>query len=313
MIDLSDTTMAFLFPGVGVGLSGQEKPFFEDHREIMSPLLEQASDVAHADLLAPLQGGQRLEGEQATHLFTYALSCAAADVYRAGGLKPAIVAGHSLGIYATLYAAGVLDYASGMQATDLARRIVARASARGDYSMAVVVGLLRAEVSEALSAAGLDSVVIVNENNETSLVLAGTRQQLEAGCGVLKGRDALKAVLLPVKAPYHHPRFLPPATEEFARRLNELDWRGARHPVVSPIDQQLLTDPAELRELTARNLSTPINWAKVVTALVTAGVKKAVECGPGISLAQNARMMDQAPKIVTLKGGRRWLESRPSR
>jgi malonyl CoA-acyl carrier protein transacylase len=108
-------------------------------------------------------------------------------------------------------------------------------------------------------------------------------------------------VLLDIDMPYHHPGYLAAATDRFRAFLSGLAWSVPCCPIVSPIDQALLADPARLLECTASNISTPIRWQKVVERLAALGVAVAVECGPGISLTQHASFIEGAPKHVNTK------------
>jgi [acyl-carrier-protein] S-malonyltransferase len=291
---------AFVFPGVGVTPSGHEAEFLERHRAVMQPYLAAASAFAGEDVLAVLAPGAR-PSALAAELFTHAYDCAVAEVYRQAGLEPSFVAGHSLGLYAALAVAGAVPFDAGLAMVERARTFVREACPPGDFGMAVVVGLREAEVVRLLDDPAYATLARANVNNETATVLSGTTADLERFLAAADREGALKAVLLGIDLPYHNPHFLAPATVRFRAFLQGVAWRRPAWPVISPIDQAALTDPGDLLECTARNISSEIRWRQVVERLAALGVAVAVECGPGISLTQHAYFITGAPRHVNTK------------
>jgi len=295
---------AFVFPGVGVTPSGHELEFFERHRAVMQPFLDEASAFAGEELLAALDPAERAAGRPSAlgeELFTHAFDCAVAAAYRQVGLEPSYLSGHSLGLYAALAASGAVRFRDGLQMVERARAFVREACPPGAFGMAVVIGMREPEVAALLAAPEHAGVARANVNNDTATVLSGSVADLESFIEVAKREGAFKAVLLDVDMPYHHPAFLAAATERFRAFLGGLAWNAPCCPLVSPIDQALLEDPVELLECTACNISTPIRWQRVVERLAALGVAVAVECGPGISLTQHASFIPGAPKHVNTK------------
>ena len=297
---------AFVFPGVGVTPSGHEGEFLERHRDVMQPYLDEAIAYAGESLhatLAPLAGAASAArpSPRAEELFTYAFDCAVAAVYRQAGLEPSYAAGHSLGLYAALAVTGAVRFADGLTMVERARAFVREACPPGSFGMAVVIGMSGAEIAALLADSAHAGVARANVNNDTATVLSGRIADLERFLEVARREGAFKAVLLDIDMPYHHPVFLSSATDRFRAFLSTLSWGASCCPILSPIDQALLADPAELLECTACNISTPIRWQKVVERLAALGVAVAVECGPGISLTQHASFIEGAPKHVNTK------------
>jgi [acyl-carrier-protein] S-malonyltransferase len=300
--------LAFAFPGVGVGLCGHEEAFWRRHHSIMAPRLEEASDAAGGDLTSALSrdGAARLS-ERASQLFAYAYNCAVAEVYLSMGLRPEVMAGHSMGIYSALAMAGTISYSAGLAIVERAFEAVAAACPEGVGGMAVVVGLDQHEIDGLLAEPGWTSVRMVNSNNDTTKIFAGRHDDLDAFCRAAAAHDALKARLLPVSSPYHHPELLNGASAELERFLRRFTWRRAACPIISSIDQRLLSDGEDLLDLTARNITTPIDWELVMHTLVDQGVSTVVECGAGLSLSGNGRLMPISPAFITVKNARRRL------
>jgi len=142
---------------------------------------------------------------------------------------------------------------------------------------------------------------MVNSNNPTSKVLAGQRAELQALMVAALEQGTFKTVLLGADLPYHHPLLLAGATPLLAEFLHSLPWTAPHCPVVSTIDGRLVQAPEELLALTARNIATPIDWQRAVQTLATEGITLALECGAGLALTQNARLISPSPAFVSLK------------
>jgi [acyl-carrier-protein] S-malonyltransferase len=293
---------AFAFPGVGSRLCGHEQPFFARHERILRPLLEQASDYAHADLVAMLRPSEATEPSPlVAQLFCFAFGAAVGAAYRQAGIEPALVAGHSMGLYAALVAAGAVGFADGLRITEHAHACAKQCCPPGDYDLAAVVGLTPSELAQLAEPSAYPSVAIVNHNNDTSSVLAGRRTELRALVAAALGLGAFKAQLLGVDLPYHHPHLLGAASPLLAEFLRSLSWSRPRCPVISTIDGSLVQAPEELLALTARNLATPIDWQGAVRTMAAQGIARALECGAGLALTQNARLIIPSPAFISLK------------
>ncbi len=304
-------SIAFAFPGVGVRLCGHEEAFWSRHRPVMTPFLEEASRFAGVDLVDELrrdQKGDDVLGEREAQLFTYAFNCAVAAVYLRHGLRPQLLAGHSMGLYSALTTAGVIEFSEGLVIVERAYQVVTAACPGGEGSMAVVVGLNNDDIDELLTLPCSASVRLVNSNNDTTKIFAGRRIELASFVEAADDADALKARLLPVSSPYHHPELLNGAVLEFERFLRGYSWKSARRPIVSSIDQRLLSEGEDLLQLTARNIATPIDWERVMQSVIDEGTSTVFECGAGLSLTQNGRLMPASPVFINVKNVRRRVD-----
>lgn len=294
--------VAFVFPGIGAPLCGAEAEFVARHRAVMAPYLAEASDRAGADLADALarQTVHTLD-HRARELFVHAFNCGAYAVCEGMGLRPAYVAGYSFGIYSALAVTGALRYSDGLALADRARQLATEDCAGHRCGMAAIVGLGEAEVRAILQRPDCASLCLANVNSDTSVILSGLCAELEIALAEALARDALKAVMLDTDIPFHNPRFLAPAAERFRAGLGACDWRPAACPVISSINQSLLTAPQELLDLTARNLCTPIHWRRIVERMAALGITQAIECGPGVSLTRSAQFIDGAPPHTNVK------------
>jgi len=282
---------AVAFPGVGVRLCGAEAGWVARHPAAFRPLLGLASERAGADLGACLEGGSLAGlGDRALQLLTFAFS---AGLWRALGrrVEPVALAATSFGVYAALEAAGSLSFADAMAALERAEALVAEAARGVDGGMGVVLGMDEADLAGLLADPRWPGVRQVNQTSAVCRVFAGRRGELGAFLSACCALGAVKAEPLPVALPYHHPGLLPGAADRFRASLAGLAWRAASVPLVSSIDQRWLTAPADLQDFTARNIAEPISWRAVVAGLAARGVRRLVECGPGLSLTQNGRFM----------------------
>ena len=303
-----DGRTAFVFPGAGVALCGPEAEIFQAHRDVFGPLFDETSAFAGRDLAATLLAGDvgRLTDRENQLLF-YAFSAGLCDVFTARGVTPDLVAGYSFGVYAAAYAAGAVSYADGMRILVRAYEIMDGARGERPAGLAVVVGLSGAEVDEVLAGGRWPSLATVNVNDETGRVVAGYADELDAFLAAATSRDAPVAKRLAVAIPYHHPRLLDGVTPAFAAFLAGVPVRAPRCPVVSSIDQTLITDAGALRDFLTQNLTTPIDWMAVARRLHDEGIERVVECGPGVSLTQSGRFLPFALRYVNVRNARREL------
>lgn len=299
---------AFAFPGVGVEFCGCEAGFLHRHTRLVSPFLQEASAAARQDLGAAIAVGSASSlGGLANEILTYAFDCAAAAVFQDAGIHPGLVAGHSLGIYAAVMIAGAVSFTDGLRMVMEAHRLVDAISSDGEFGMAAVVGLTDRDIGSILVPGKYPSVCMVNSNNPASKIFAGRARELRPFLRAAESLEAIKAALLPVRGPYHHPELLRQVSSEFGVFLESVTWAAAGCPVVSSIDQALLVSSRDLLNLVATNLSSPIHWQSVVETFAREGVDTVLECGPGISLTQNARFIAGSPRHVNIKTSRRRL------
>lgn len=199
----------------------------------------------------------------------------------AGGPMPELVAGHSLGEYTALTAAGVLKLEDAVPLVRYRARVMQAAVPVGAGAMAAILGLADAEVRAACAdAAGSEVVEAVNFNAPSQVVIAGHKAAVERACEAAKVRGAKRAVLLPVSAPFHS-SLLRPAADRLREKLGTIAMSSAQIEVINNIDVSVERDPARIREALARQAAGPVRWAETIRAMAARGVTHVVECGPG--------------------------------
>ncbi|MBA3688984.1 MAG: ACP S-malonyltransferase [Chloroflexi bacterium] len=211
-------------------------------------------------------------------------------------LAPAFVAGHSVGEYAALVAAGALSVADAVRL--VARRGELMANARVSGGMVAVIGLDRDAVAVVVSSLGLGSdLVVANDNAPGQVVISSMPDALAAAATPLRAAGARRSIPLNVSGPFHSPHMVAIGAE-LARALATAEWHDAEPPVVSNVTAGPVRDAAEIRDLLGRQVYSPVEWARSVRRMVADGVDTFVECGPGNALAGMVRRI--VPSARTL-------------
>ena len=291
---------AFVFPGQGSQSVGMLDAW-GDHPTVKATLAE-ASAVLGEDLGRLMHEGPKEALELTTNTQPVMLVAAIA-CYRAwraeGGAEPAAVAGHSLGEYSALVAAGALTLAAALPLVRLRAQAMQQAVPVGAGAMAAILGLDAAVVAAGcaeVSAVSGEAVAPANFNDPKQTVIAGTQAGVALACEKLRGLGAKRALLLAVSAPFHS-SLMKPAAEALRERLLSVAIRSPRIPVVNNIDVAVQTEPDAIRDALYRQAFGPVRWVEVTQALRARGLQHIFECGPGKVLAGLVKRIDA--EIVT--------------
>ncbi|HJX57108.1 MAG TPA: ACP S-malonyltransferase [Thiobacillus sp.] len=292
--------LAFVFPGQGSQSVGMMAGW-GDRAEVRATFAE-ASDALGQDLWALVADGPAdlLNQTVNTQPAMLAADVAVWRVWRAaGGVAPALLAGHSLGEYAALVAAGALNFADAIRLVRFRAEAMQAAVPEGIGAMAAILGLdddaVRAVCSE--TAAG-EVVEAVNLNSPGQVVIAGNKAAVERAMVLAKEKGAKRALPLPVSVPSHSSLMLP-AAEKLLAHLQGVAIATPAIPVLHNTDVQSHVEPDAIRVALARQLHTPVRWVETVQALKAAGIERAIECGPGKVLAGlNKRIDDSLPAVA---------------
>lgn len=289
------TTFAFVFPGQGSQAVGMLDAW-GDHPAVRATLAE-ASRALGEDLGALIARGPKEQLDLTANTQPVMLTAAIA-AYRAwraeGGAEPAAVAGHSLGEYSALVAAGALPLADALPLVRLRAQAMQQAVPVGAGAMAAILGLDAGTVVEGCARAAAQSgetVAAANFNDPKQTVISGSKAGVDLACELLKGMGAKRALPLAVSAPFHC-ALMRPAAERLRERLATVALRSPALPVVNNIDAQSPADPDAIRDALYRQAYGPVRWVEVVQALKARGVSHVVECGPGRVLAGMVKRID---------------------
>lgn len=293
--------VAFVFPGQGSQKSGMGKAWSDGFAGARGAFAE--ADAALGESLSTLcfEGpDERLQLTANTQPAILAVSIAIARVLEAEGLRPAIVAGHSLGEYSALVAAGALAFADALRIVRRRGELMQEAVPVGVGAMAAILGLEAEAVREVAATASVDGELcaVANYNSPEQTVIAGHKAAVERAMALAKERGAKRALPLPVSAPFHSP-LMRPAREGLAPTLAATPFAGPRVPVVSNIDARPVAGGDAAREALVRQIDGPVRWVESVRFMVEhAGVDRFVEVGPGAVLCGLIKRI--APEARTL-------------
>ncbi|MDP3424796.1 MAG: ACP S-malonyltransferase [Burkholderiaceae bacterium] len=293
------TAFACVFPGQGSQAVGMLDAW-GDH-PVVAETVAEASDALGEDI------GQliRLGPKEALALTTNTqpvMLVAGVAAYRAwraeGGAVPAVMAGHSLGEYSALVAAGSLTLAQAAPLVRFRAAAMQEAVPVGVGAMAAILGMSAADVvagcAQVQAAMGADSgevVQAVNFNDPLQTVIAGSKAAVDKACEVLKASGAKRALPLPVSAPFHS-SLMKPAADRLRERLAGTPVLPPQIPVLNNIDVLAETDPDRIRDALVRQAFGPVRWVECVRAMRALGVATMVECGPGKVLAGMVKRID---------------------
>ena len=292
-------SFAFVFPGQGSQAVGMLDGW-SDHPAVVQTLQE-ASDALGEDVGRLIHEGPKEQLALTTNTQPVMLvaGVAAWRVWRAeGGALPAAVAGHSLGEYSALVAAGVLTLAQAAPLVRLRAAAMQEAVPVGTGAMAAILGLDAtkviagcAEVTGAMAQNGTEVVEAVNFNDPAQTVIAGTKAAVEKACEVLKAAGAKRALPLPVSAPFHS-SLMKPAAEKLRVALAATALAAPQIPVLNNIDVAVQQDADAIRDALYRQAFGPVRWVECVQALKGRGISHIIECGPGKVLAGLVKRID---------------------
>ena len=282
-------TFAFVFPGQGSQSVGMLDAW-GDHPAVRTTLAEASQalgeDVGELIRTGPVDKLGLTENTQVVML-TAGVSCYGAWLAE-GGSAPAAVAGHSLGEYSALVAAGALTLADAVPLVRFRAQAMQAAVPVGAGAMVAVLGLEADAVRQCCEQATADAgepVSAANFNEPKQIVIAGTKAAVARASELLKAAGAKRALPLPVSAPFHSV-LMKPAADRLAERLAAVTIAAPALAVVNNIDVAVETDPMRIRDALYRQAYGPVRWVEVVQALAGRGVTHVVECGPGKVLSR---------------------------
>jgi len=286
---------AIVFPGQGSQSVGMLDAW-GDHPEVVRTLAE-ASAALGEDVGALIKNGPKDQLDLTTNTQPVMLTAGIAN-YRAWiaetGLVPAAAAGHSLGEYSALVAAGALSLADALPLVRFRAQAMQEAVPVGTGAMSAILGLDAAvvrEVCQKIAAETGEVVEAVNFNDPKQTVIAGSKAGVEKANEALKAAGAKRALPLPVSAPFHS-SLMKPAAERLREKLAAVQFQPAAFPVINNIDVAVTDDAQALRDALFRQAFGPVRWVEVVQALKARGLTTVIECGPGKVLAGMVKRID---------------------
>ena len=287
------TSFAFVCPGQGSQAIGMLQGFVDN--VAVRDTLNEASDALQFDLSKLIAEGPKEDLDLTTNTQPVMLACAVA-FYRAwiaaGGNLPRLVAGHSLGEYSALVAAGVIQFKDAVPMVRFRAQAMQEAVPVGQGGMAAILGLSDDDVRAACAEAAQGEVVEpVNFNAPAQVVIAGHKAAVERACEASKARGAKRALPLPVSAPFHS-SLLKPASDRLRDYLAGVSFASPQLPLINNVDVAIVDDPAAIRDALVRQAASPVRWVETVQKIAEMGVTRLIECGPGKVLTGLTKRID---------------------
>ena len=272
----------FLFPGQGSQSVGMGKSLFDSSQRIQA-LYKEATDILGYDVGALCFEGppEQLNQTEYTQPALLLTSLAAFQLVNDGPLQPAAVAGHSLGEYTALVAAGALGFREAVNLVQKRGHYMAEAVVPGSGLVAALLGLSEADVrSVCQEAATVGIVAPANFNSPGQTVIAGEKAAVERAAELAKTRGAKKVKPLPVSVPVHTP-LMQVAADRLKKDIDSLHWSDLKVPLVNNVDAKALYSAEEVRGSLVRQLPSPVRWQESIQAMAQMGITHFVEIGPG--------------------------------
>jgi [acyl-carrier-protein] S-malonyltransferase len=283
-------TFALVFPGQGSQSLGMMNAYGDS--AVVRKTFDEASAALGRDLWQLVAEGPAEALNQTVNTQPLMLTAGIA-VYRLwqekGGPVPAMVAGHSLGEYSALVAAGVLALADAVPLVELRAKAMQEAVPAGEGAMAAILGMAPETIKQICVESEQGQVVqAVNFNAPEQTVIAGHAAAVQRAADACKAQGAKRAVMLPVSAPFHC-SLMQPAAEKLKQRLESLTLNTPQISVVNNVDVAVVTDPAQIKDALVRQAAAPVRWVETMQAMQRAGVTQVLECGPGKVLSGVAK------------------------
>lgn len=291
---------AFVFPGQGSQSVGMLADLADSY-QVVGEVFAEASDVLNYDLWRLVQQGPEAELNQ-THITQPAMLTAGIAVYQSlmqtqPNIAPDFMAGHSLGEYTALVAAGVMSLAQGVELVAERGRLMQQAVGAGEGAMAAVLGLEDEQVIELCQlAAGQQVVEAVNFNTPGQVVIAGNKAAVDRAMQLAEQKGAKKVVPLPVSVPSHC-ALMKPAADQLAQTLATMSFNQPKVAVVHNVSVACYDNADQIKTALIEQLYRPVQWVKTIEFMKTQGVEQLYELGPGKVLAGLNRRIDRRMAI----------------
>lgn len=275
--------VAFVFPGQGSQVVGMGKELYEKY-DIAKELFHKADQALGYSIMDMCFNGpeEELRKTYNTQPAILTISVICYELLKQQGVTPDIVAGHSLGEYSALVAAGALEFSDAVLLVHKRGQFMQQAVPIGEGSMAAILGLDRNSIVEICEKAQAEfgAVQAVNFNCPGQVVIAGKVQAVEKAVEMLKAAGAKRAVMLPVSAPFHS-TLMEPAAAQLAVELENIAVHDAVIPVVANVDGKIVTNGSTIKKLLVEQAASPVKWEDCVAEMTNYGADLFVEVGPG--------------------------------
>ena len=288
---------AIVFPGQGAQFPGMGKELYDEHGKAKE-LFDRSNDILGFDITKIMFGGTADELKQTKVTQPAVFLHSVINALMSDGFKPDMVAGHSLGEFSALVAAGALSFEDGLSLVSKRAMAMQKACEMQPSTMAAVLGL-GDEVVEEVCEATEGVVVAANYNCPGQLVISGEIPAVEAACATLKERGAKRALILPVGGAFHSP-LMEPAREELAEAINQTSFIEPSCEIFQNVDASGHKDVEEIKANLIKQLTAPVRWTQSVQNMVAAGATTFSESGPGKVLQGLVKKINRESEVQSL-------------
>ncbi len=287
----------FLFPGQGSQKVGMARDFV-DTFDAAKRRFDECDRVLDRDLSSIILNGPEdvLTQTQNTQPALFTVESLICDILKEKGVSPALAAGHSLGEYSALYAAGVFSFDDGLRIVAKRGELMSKAGSLRPGTMAAVIGLAKEKIAECLSAVP-GTVVCANENSPDQTVISGDVAAVKQACELLKNAGAKRALMLTVSGAFHSP-LMAPLAEEFALFIGSVGFKDPLCPVVANVTAMPETSAPTIKELLVKQLTSPVRWVDTVMAIAGNDPGTCCEVGPGSVLSGLVKKCNASLNVI---------------
>lgn len=294
--------IAFIFPGQGSQYPGMGKELFENYDEAKKVFDEADKRLGYSMSLLCFTGSKEsLDLTENTQPAILTVSIAALEVLKRQGITPSIVAGHSLGEYSAVVAAGGISFSDAVLLVKNRGKFMQEAYPEGSAMMAAIIGLDKEALNSVCKEAEKEGIVsTANINSPIQIVIAGEKKAVQKAMELAKQKGAKKIVPLSVSVPSHC-KLMEPVGKRLEPELNKIDIKNLGIPLINNADAKAITDSAELKDSLVRQLSYPLLWVDSVMRMIEMGVDTFIEVGPGMVLSGLVKRINKDVKIFNVE------------
>lgn len=294
---------AFVFPGQGAQFSGMGKDLYDNDIKAKE-LFDKANDILGFNITQIMFEGTAEELKQtkvtqpAVFLHSVIKAICLGEEFDAN-----MTAGHSLGEFSALVAAGALSFEDGLKLVSQRAQAMQKACEAAPSTMAAIIGLPDSQIEEICASITKEGNIVVpaNYNNPGQLVISGNNEAIAAACEAMKAAGAKRALPLPVGGAFHSP-LMQPAKDELQAAIEATEFNNPRIPVYQNVDAKAHTDAAEIKQNLIAQLTAPVKWTYEVQQMIADGATDFVECGPGKALQGMITKIAKGVEGITITG-----------